>query len=934
MLSYNPRRNTAAQGMLKFDSVRTSETIYDSNGTNLANHTVNWNDITNDNWLEQFTAIINASLISSQQVGKPGHSQVISNIQTDEYTIALNPNSLPVAPFQVSLRGTQTGFEAVSATSVGQGYVYEVDPTISGKFNILYQNDNNGNGSNNTGFFAFFKQGALVSSNFNITNAIPNNTVTINTNNVTNIDQWLYQLDVTGKPSTLWSQVPALAGINVIFNNIANKNLYQINSLLNDQVSLVFGDGSFANIPNGQFRFYYRTANGQSYSVGPDDLASISIGFSYISKNNTVETLTVTASLKYTVTNAAAAPAVTDIKSLAPQQYYTQNRMITGEDYNIFPLTSFSSIQKIQAINRVSSGVSLYLDAVDPTGSFSSTNIFADDGILTANNTVESASFSFLTTNDIYSTIYNTIVPLINSVEMKNYYYATYPRYNSTHANVLFKQATSSTSTSSGYLQYLGNTVQVGTGISGNLQYINSGASLKFSAPVGQYFDAQHVLKTGTPNINAGDALSFYASVTKVVSNGDPYTPSLVTVGTVVPTGAVLSDTNLFGANAIIPPYKTGLSSTLISTMVSQIQAKVNFGLYFDQVNQIWTNIPPSQIGVSTNWLLKFTYNNGMYSVQYKVVEYVFASANETNFYFDPTTTVYDSKAGLPIVDTIKILKINSQSNSSAALGVDVPWQIYNTITSADGYVNQKQVLVTFPSTQMLGVPDNPDLYTIVNSNLTTRGNLYFQYKHNASARNRIDPTPINIIDLYILTSTYTTSYLTWLRDLTGTVPHPSLPTSTELEAQYSSLNNFKTVSDTVVYNPARFKPLFGAKADPSLQAKFQVVINPSSGLSANEMATQIISAMDTYFDPSNWSFGETFYFSELAAYLHSTLAPNLSSIIIVPTNNSLVFGNYFQINSDPWEIITSAATVNDIEVVSAVTAATLNLGNTLNGTF
>ncbi len=934
MLSYNPRRNTASQGVLKFDSVRTTESIFDSNGINLADQTVNWNDTTNDNWLEQFTTIINASLVSTQQVGKPGHSQVINNIQTDEYAVALNPNILPVAPFSINLGGVQTSFEAVSASSIGQSYIYEVDPTVLGKFNILYQNDNNGNGSNNTGFFVFFKQGSLTSTTFNITNAVPNNTVSINTNNITNIDQWLYRLDVNGNPSTMWEQVPALAGINVIFNNISNKNLYQVNSLLNDQVSLVFGDGSFANIPQGQFRFYYRTANGQTYSVGPDDIASVSIGFSYISKKNTLETLTITASLKYTVTNASAAPTVADIKTLAPQQYYTQNRMVNGEDYNIFPLTSFSSIQKVHAINRTSSGISLYLDAIDPTGTFSSTNIFGDDGTLTSNSTVQSTSFSFLTTNDIYAALYNNIIPLISSVEMENYYYSQYPRFNSTQANVTFSQATKSTSSSTGYLQYLGNTQQVGPGIAGNLQYVDTGASLKFSAPAGQYFDAQHVLQTGNLNVNAGDMASFYATVTNIASNNDPYTPSLITVGTVVPTGAILSDVNLTGNAAIIPPYKTGLSTSLVSTIVSQIQAKVNFGLYYDQVNQTWVNITPSQISTSTNWLLKFTYLNGIYNVQYRAVEYLFSSAAQTNFYFDPMSSVYDSTAGQPIIDTIKILKINSQANSSAQLGVDVPWEIYKTVTGNDGYVVQNQVFVTFPSTQMPGIPDNPDLYTIVNDTLSTRSNLYFQYKHNASSRNRIDPTPINIIDLYVLTSAYTTNYLAWLRDLSGTITEPTLPTSTELESQYSTLNGFKVVSDTVVFNPARFKPLFGAKADPSLQAKFKVVINPSSGISPNEMATQIVSAMNQYFDPSNWGFGDTFYFSELAAYLHSTLAPNLSSIVIVPSNSSLVFGNYFQINSDPWEIITSAATVNDIEVVSAVTAATLNLGNPLTGTY
>jgi hypothetical protein len=58
-----------------------------------------------------------------------------------------------------------------------------------------------------------------------------------------------------------------------------------------------------------------------------------------------------------------------------------------------------------------------------------------------------------------------------------------------------------------------------------------------------------------------------------------------------------------------------------------------------------------------------------------------------------------------------------------------------------------------------------------------------------------------------------------------------------------------------------------------------------------------------------------------------------LASVLITPANTGLVFGNYFQINSEPWEIITSAATINDIDIVSAVTAAQLNLGNPLVGT-
>ena len=95
MLSYNPQRTTSASGLLKIDSISTTENIYDSNGNNLSNATVHWNDLSNDNWLEQFSTILNASLQTTQTVGKPSNSQRINGVQTDEYSIALNTNTLP-----------------------------------------------------------------------------------------------------------------------------------------------------------------------------------------------------------------------------------------------------------------------------------------------------------------------------------------------------------------------------------------------------------------------------------------------------------------------------------------------------------------------------------------------------------------------------------------------------------------------------------------------------------------------------------------------------------------------------------------------------------------------------------------------------------------------------------------------------------------------
>jgi hypothetical protein len=182
------------------------------------------------------------------------------------------------------------------------------------------------------------------------------------------------------------------------------------------------------------------------------------------------------------------------------------------------------------------------------------------------------------------------------------------------------------------------------------------------------------------------------------------------------------------------------------------------------------------------------------------------------------------------------------------------------------------------------------------------------------------------LIDMFMLTAAYSTSYTQWIRDTTGTMLEPTPPTTEELKLNYSSLENIKAVSDSLIYNSAKFKPLFGAKADLPLQAIFKVVKNQAVIVSDNDIKTSVISALNTYFDVDNWDFGESFYFSELSAYLHTALTPNVSSIIIVPADPASMFGNLYQINAEANEILTSAATVDNVEVISAVTAAELNV--------
>jgi hypothetical protein len=207
----------------------------------------------------------------------------------------------------------------------------------------------------------------------------------------------------------------------------------------------------------------------------------------------------------------------------------------------------------------------------------------------------------------------------------------------------------------------------------------------------------------------------------------------------------------------------------------------------------------------------------------------------------------------------------------------------------------------------------------------TGRQNLYYQYRHNSPYTNRIDPSISNIIDIYMLTTSYDTAYRRWLADTTNTVVQPTAPTSTELSLEFNELENVKTVSDTLVFHTVAYKPLFGSKAHASLQATFKVVKNPTVSVSDADVKASVIAAVNDYFAIQNWEFGETFYFSELSAYLHQQLVPDIASVVIVPKDSRQTFGNMYQINAEPHEIIVSAATVDDVEVIAAVTAAQLN---------
>ena len=144
---------------------------------------------------------------------------------------------------------------------------------------------------------------------------------------------------------------------------------------------------------------------------------------------------------------------------------------------------------------------------------------------------------------------------------------------------------------------------------------------------------------------------------------------------------------------------------------------------------------------------------------------------------------------------------------------------------------------------------------------------------------------------------------------------------------EYGKVNDYKMLSDSVILNSVIFKPLFGPKAAAKLRATLKVIKASKTNASDSEIRSAVLSTMNDYFNINNWNFGDTFYFSELSAYLHNVIGDMVSSVVLVPNDPTLKFGDLYEIKCLPYEIFANAATSNDVMVIAALTPAELQIG-------
>ena len=1023
LLSYNPRRNRPANGLLKFNSVSTSENLVDNNGRSLANKTIVWNDSTNSEWFEQFIKVLNAAMLSVNQFGNPAQFSSISGIPTEQYKFA-STTRIPIFTFSKSVNNKNLNFEVVS-TGLVSGNIAEETPGDLNQMGFLYRDSGQGPGSSTTGFFVHFRQGDLQRVEFDVENPVPNQKVDIDVSNINDTDVWLYRLDDNGDEVELWTKVDAVQGNNIVFNSL-NKDIRKIYSVITrveDRISLVFSDGVFGDLPNGRYRLYYRTSVNRNYTILPGSLSSINVKVPYLSKAGRIENLNINMSLKSAVDNASATESTDSIKKNAPSTYYTQNRLITGEDYNIGPLGVSQDIIKTKSINRTASGISRYFDILDATGKYSNTNLFGTDGIIYKEELDQKFDFSFSTRTQIEQIVENEITDTIQSKNVRNFYLDNFPNQSFNELNIIWNRETSDTNRSTGVLKDSSTEVifQIGSFTSGPLRFVEPGSMIKFVPPAGKVFNS--INEIVDENSNIGSKKYVWCKVVSVREAGTEVLGGLgpIVLNENIPSGAVLSEAKI--------KFNREISQTVKSQIIDQLFSYKTFGLRYDTRTRSWkviiddnlnifSNFSLAQTGDESNqqldssWFLLFETNGLDYTVTYRTLRYIFESDKDIRFFFDKNQKIFDPKTGRIIRDTVSVLSVNNQPSQTHSFTNDFVWEISKEFRDDTGYVDSNKVEVTFFDEDEDGIVDDPEMfeqivddqgliftkisvknnnqfenyvdqideniwiidsnrsdnnekkirkfknltefddgdivYNVVNDTFEVvkrdqdfipifnyraykgRSKLKFQYVHATGQNRRIDPSSTNIIDTYILTRQYDTEFRKFLAGGTAQMPLP--PSSDILFQSYSSsINKIKSISDEIIYHPVKYKTLFGKTSDTEMQATFKIVKNPDQVISDSEIKSRVISSINKYFALDNWDFGETFYFSELTAFIIKNQSPFILSIVIVPKSPLKSFGSLFEIKAESDEIFISSATVNDVEIISANTADRLRTQGALS---
>lgn len=620
--------------------------------------------------------------------------------------------------------------------------------------------------------------------------------------------------------------------------------------------------------------------------------------------------------------------------------YYTKLDINGSNDTTTFPTIKITdTIYKTRLSVPINSSVTPYditatsINTADPYDSFD-----IDGGLLNING--EIFSYKRIEGNrfiDITRTNYGTgrQSHAANSFIIKLVDY----RWRSAYAD---------TAGSNGYISLSNGDLtpqKLGFTTAGYLRYMRPGAMIKLVKTDNSY-DWVNILDI------RGDGLGLEDS------DGN-YTGKLVNGNGVIELSKPIVDADLL--REILPPFPRTFDENIRNLIIDKLDLKQSFGLKFDNLTPAWSLIDFEDLDLSLSydrgsdasaWLIVVEREANGWTITSRQLDYIFGSENLIRFYNINYLPSFNDSIRYKSKDNISILTLSNEK-----FAVKLNYRITGYYTYDDGYTDSSKVKVTPLDVDGDLLLDDPETFkefigtnqiNLVEYNegdfsylipaeaaipediikvVDGRMGLPFKWTHRTPVDQTLNPSLTNIIDSYVLTKSYNSDFISWKRKNNSLLAMPLPQTAEELRASFRKLSDFKMMTDEIIFHPAKFKPLFGLLAEPEFQAQFKAVKNPRSKLTDNEIKSRVIVAVDKFFEPGNFSFGETFYFTELAAYIHTQLKTDLNSVVIVPINLDGKFGTLFQIQPNRDEIVTSVATVNDVIVINEITDNNIRIG-------
>lgn len=160
-LSYTPRRNYPARGLLKLIEIQTDDDVYDAFNISLQNQRIIWDNPDDADWFERTILILNSAFNAQNPFGQPLANGSVAGVDTQSYALNARFGDANLG-FTAQVAGTNMNFEVINTDfSDTVGFTERV-PNLDDALRLIYRADGNGNASPNTGFFVAFKEGQLT----------------------------------------------------------------------------------------------------------------------------------------------------------------------------------------------------------------------------------------------------------------------------------------------------------------------------------------------------------------------------------------------------------------------------------------------------------------------------------------------------------------------------------------------------------------------------------------------------------------------------------------------------------------------------------------------------------------------------------------------------------------------------------------------------